>query len=101
MENQFNWTDEAVKEFTKIYCRGAVDEYKNARKVEDKIKVFKKVYQTRKTEELSKAKETLKRYGYFVDNLWCTDDVVLRYQCSEEDAQGVLLDALTNEATME
>lgn len=53
------------------------------------------------TEE-QKAKEILRKAGYFVDNLWHIDDVKLRYNCNDdEQAQEILQSALTNEATME
>ena len=53
------------------------------------------------TEE-QKAKEILRKAGYFVDNLWHVDDVKLRYNCDDnEQAQEILQSALTNEATME
>ena len=49
-----------------------------------------------------KAKEILRKAGYFVDNLWHIDDVKLRYNCNDdEQAQEILQSALTNEATME
>ena len=48
------------------------------------------------------AKAVLRENGFFVDNLWCVDDVKLRYNCDDdEQAQGILNDALTNDATME
>ena len=50
---------------------------------------------------VEQAKEVLKANGYFVDNLWCVDDVKDNYKCSDEDAQEVLDKALTNDATME
>lgn len=50
------------------------------------------------TEDL---KNELKLRGFFVDNLWTTEDVESRYHCSEYEAQEVLEQALTNEATME
>lgn len=50
------------------------------------------------TEDL---KNELKLRGFFVDNLWTTEDVESRYHCSEDEAQEVLEQALTNEATME
>ena len=53
------------------------------------------------TEE-QKAKEILRKAGYFVDNLWHVDDVKLRYNCDDnEQAQEILQSALTNEAIME
>ena len=49
-----------------------------------------------------KAKAVLREAGYFVDNLWHIDDIKLRYNCDDdEQAQGILDSALTNEATME
>jgi hypothetical protein len=47
--------------------------------------------------EIEQAKAILKQYGYFVDNLWSTQDVTDRYECTEEQAQDVLNTALTNE----
>jgi len=43
------------------------------------------------------AKATLRKNGYFVENLWSVHDVTDRYDCSPEDAQEVLNSALTNE----
>ena len=51
--------------------------------------------------ELESAKALLKENGYFVDNLWHTDDVKSRFECDDATAQKVLYDALTNESTME
>ena len=46
-------------------------------------------------------KDELQSRGFFVDNLWTTEDVKSRLNCTEDEAQEVLYDALTNEATME
>jgi hypothetical protein len=54
-----------------------------------------------KLTEIEQAKAILKQHGYFVDNLWSTQDVTDRYECTEEDAQEVLNRALTNEWVME
>ena len=52
--------------------------------------------------EVEKAKAVLKQNGYFVDNLWSTQDVTDRYEClGEGEAQEVLQMALTNEWIME
>ena len=52
--------------------------------------------------EIEKAKEVLRKAGYFVDNLWHIDDVKIRYNCEDDDqAQDILYSALTNDATME
>jgi hypothetical protein len=36
------------------------------------------------------AKKLLRDNGYFVDNLWQTEDVKMNYHCTEEQAQKVL-----------
>jgi hypothetical protein len=50
--------------------------------------------------EIEKAKDILRKAGYYVDNLWQVDDVIGRYDCDEEDAQEVLDRALQNESVM-
>jgi hypothetical protein len=52
------------------------------------------------TNEIKQAKETLKKNGYFTDNLWSIEDVQDIFDCSDEEAQDVLHDVLTNEGTM-
>jgi hypothetical protein len=46
-------------------------------------------------------KDELQSRGFFVDNLWTTEDVKSRFNCTEFEAQEVLEQALTNESTME
>lgn len=43
MSNQFTWTDEAVKQFARVYAAGRQGKYKKARKIEDKMNIFKEV----------------------------------------------------------
>jgi hypothetical protein len=50
--------------------------------------------------EIEEAKATLRKHGYQVYNLWHIDDVKHKYECTDEEAQGVLIDALQNDATM-
>jgi hypothetical protein len=50
---------------------------------------------------IANAKATLKRYGYFTDNLWSTFDVTDRHDCDGDKAQEVLSKALNNDYTME
>ena len=50
---------------------------------------------------IENAKKVLKENGYFVDNLWHVDDVKSKFKCDDDVAQGILDEALTNEATME
>ena len=45
--------------------------------------------------------DELKERGFFIENLWTTDDVKSRFDCTEEEAHEVLYEALTDEATME
>jgi len=47
------------------------------------------------------AKQILESNGYFVANLWHVYDVTSTYKCTDEQAYGVLNDALTNEYLME
>lgn len=48
------------------------------------------------------AKLVLKQAGYFVDNLWRVEDVMLMYNVEDEQvAQFILYQALTNGATIE
>ena len=52
-------------------------------------------------EKIEQAKELLKSYGYFTDNLWHIDDVNIKFECDEDTAQCILNDALTNDSTFE
>ena len=52
------------------------------------------------TNEIKQAKETLKKNGYFTDNLWSVEDVQDIFNCSNEEAQEVLRETMTNEGTM-
>jgi hypothetical protein len=47
------------------------------------------------------SKLVLRQNGYFVDNLWTVHDVKGKYECTDEQAQDILYNSLTNEATME
>ena len=51
--------------------------------------------------EIEAAKQLLKENGYYTDNLWHVSDVTARFECSDDEAQKVLHDALKNDATME
>jgi len=53
------------------------------------------------SKKIEEAKALLKENGYFVDNLWCVDDVKAKFKCTDEQAQDVLEKSLTNDATME
>ena len=49
---------------------------------------------------VEQAKQVLREAGYFVDNLWCIEDVQGNYNCTDEQAMDILESALTNDATM-
>jgi hypothetical protein len=51
---------------------------------------------------IEEAKQVLRDAGFFVDNLWHINDVKDRYNCdSDEQAQSILYNSLTNESVME
>jgi len=50
---------------------------------------------------IEQAKQVLRDNGYFVDNLWNVSDVQVVFECTDEEAQEVLLASMTNEQTME
>lgn len=52
-------------------------------------------------DNVEEAKDLLKKNGYQTYNLWHIDDVKSDYECSDEEAHEVLVDALQNDATME
>ena len=51
--------------------------------------------------EIEQAKAILKKYGYYVNNLWTIQDVTDYYQCTEEQAYNVLDTVLSSEGIME
>ena len=55
----------------------------------------------KKLKDIAQARLFLKSKGYFMENLWTTDDVTENYNCTQEQAHQVLEMALTNEATIE
>jgi hypothetical protein len=50
--------------------------------------------------KIQEAKAILREAGYFVDNLWHVSDVQQDFKCTDEEAQQVLKEALTNSWTM-
>jgi muramoyltetrapeptide carboxypeptidase LdcA involved in peptidoglycan recycling len=50
--------------------------------------------------EIEQAKKVLEDAGYQVTNLWHINDVKGNYNCTDEEAMEVLIEALDNEATM-
>lgn len=57
--------------------------------------------ETMRAIEIENAKQLLRSEGYFVDNLWQTEDVKINYQCTEEQAQKVLNRVLQYDAIYE
>jgi hypothetical protein len=55
----------------------------------------------KKQRKIQEAREFLKSEGFQTDNLWTAEDVQHKWNCSQEDAIGILYSALTNDATME
>jgi muramoyltetrapeptide carboxypeptidase LdcA involved in peptidoglycan recycling len=51
--------------------------------------------------EIEKAKQVLENAGYQVDNLWHIDDVKQNYNCTDEEAMEVLIEALGRDYIME
>lgn len=49
---------------------------------------------------VEEARKFLKEQGFFIDNLWHVDDVKGKFKCTDEEAQEVLEQSLTNEETM-
>ena len=45
--------------------------------------------------------DELSRRGFFTGNLWRVDDVKLKFFVTDEEAQEILMESLTNDATME
>ena len=54
-----------------------------------------------KLKDVATARALLRSKGYFVENLWCVDDVMENYDCGKDKAYEVLNRAMTNEATMQ
>ena len=51
-------------------------------------------------EKIEEAKKFLESKGYQTYNLWHIDDVQHKFKCDDDEAMGVLIKALQNEATM-
>jgi hypothetical protein len=50
---------------------------------------------------VEEAKAYLTEHGFNTDNLWCVNDVQNNYDCTEDEAQDILDEALGNDATMQ
>ena len=46
-------------------------------------------------------RDELSRRGFFTGNLWKVDDVKSKFFVTDEEAQEILMESLTNDATME
>lgn len=54
-----------------------------------------------KTIKIKEALDILEYYGYYVRNLWSTQDVQTKFECTEEEALDVLEDAVSGEWIIE
>jgi hypothetical protein len=50
---------------------------------------------------IESAKQLLKDYGYYVDNLWHIDDVKQKYNMSDDEAYDILNEAMQSSYIME
>jgi hypothetical protein len=46
---------------------------------------------------IDEAKKVLRDNGYFVDNLWNVTDVQVVFECTDDEAQEVLYNSMTND----
>ncbi len=46
------------------------------------------------------AKFTLKENGFYTGNLWSIEDVMNKFTCSDDEAQKILNNVMTNETLM-
>jgi hypothetical protein len=51
----------------------------------------------RKSLEVEEAKQVLRRRGYFVDGLWTDLNIMVNYECTNEQAQKILAEALLSD----
>jgi len=51
--------------------------------------------------KIVEAKAYLKSQGYYTDSLWCNDDAKMKFKCTDEEANILVGQALSNDATME
>ena len=51
--------------------------------------------------KIEEAKRILEEAGYQVQNLWCIEDVQSKFNVDDDEAMGILVDAMQNDATME
>lgn len=73
MSNQFTWTDDAVKQFARVYAAGRTGKYIKARKIEDKMEIFKNGGVSSKTRKRGRPSTTLLiDRGLFLD--WYFDN---------------------------
>ena len=53
------------------------------------------------SKKIEEAKAYLKSQGYYTDILWCNDDAKSKFECTDEEANNLIGQALSNDATME
>lgn len=54
---------------------------------------------TRRHNEIEKAKEILKKHGYYIHTLYHIDDVTSMYDCTDSEAMEIIELAIDNDGT--
>lgn len=50
---------------------------------------------------VQQALEVLRMNGYYVDNMWCREDVTEKFHCTDEQADDILNNVLNSESICE
>lgn len=65
--------------------------FMETKKIKDiEVKDYIDLSATLRQTDIENAKQVLKSSGYYIDNLWQTEDVKINYHCTEEQAQKIL-----------
>lgn len=76
--------------------------FMDTKKIKDiEVKDYIDLSATLKQTDIENAKQVLKSSGYYIDNLWQTEDVKINYHCTEEQAQKILNRVLQYDAIYE
>jgi len=93
MSNQFTWTDDAVKQFARVYAAGRTGKYKKARKIDDKLNIFKQIglsAVSSKTRKRGRPSKTLliDRQSFLI--WYLSDDVIEDFASTYGIRQGLI-----------
>ena len=76
--------------------------FMDTKKIKDiEVKDYIDLSATLRQTDIENAKQVLKSSGYYIDNLWQTEDVKINYHCTEEQAQKILNRVLQYDAIYE